>query len=195
MAAIIAGEADMTFNDCESRCGTYFALIHNVNGAPEEVSTVIVNGGLIATGKEVALVKSENVRLELDGVDVKAENNVLVRTVKNDDPCTTKTGDNPYGVYVVLKNMNVEGDLLHEDPERSMWIELESTTYKGAIKEGNLEMDVASKWVATADSTVTFTADIYPSQIDALSGVTITAQGGEAGEYDLASGGKLIVKA
>ena len=35
--------------------------------------------------------------------------------------------------------------------------------------------------------------DADPAQIDALEGVTITAKGSVAGEYSLASGGKLIV--
>ncbi len=195
MAGILAGECDMSFNDCESKCATYFTLIHNVNGAPEEVSTLIVNGGSIITGKDLALVKSENTQLEFNGVDIKTANNVLVHSIKNDDPCATVPSENPYGVNVIFRNMNLEGNLIHEDPERAMWIELEAVTYKGAIIKGNLSMDIASKWTATEDSTVTLTADIYPSQIDALDGVTITAQGSEAGVYALASGGKLVLEA
>ena len=64
----------------------------------------------------------------------------------------------------------------------------------GAIKGAHLSMDVRSNWFADADSEVTFTGDIFLNQIDAAKGVTIHASGAEAGEYDLFSGGKLIVK-
>jgi len=195
MAGIIAGEGDMTFNNCVSKCATYFVLSHNVCGVPEEVSSLFVNGGSIVTGKDVVLVKSENTQLEFDGVKIAAGNKVLVRTIKNDDPCATVPSATPYGVNVVFKNMNLEGDLLHEDPERAMWISMAAVTYLGAIHNGNLALDQASKWIATADSTVTLTADVYPAQLDALKGVTITAFGAEAGSYDLPGGGKLVVKA
>ncbi len=193
MAAIIAGEADMTFNDCDVKCGTYFVLFHNVNGVPEEVGTMTVNGGSIVSEKEFALVKSQNTILDLNGVEVKAGNGVLIRTIVNDDPCRTIPNDHPYGNNVILTDMNVTGDCIHGDPERQMWIELNSTILNGAIVNANLSMDIGSKWYATADSTVTLTADVYVNQIDAPAGVTINAIGGAAGEYDLPSGGKLII--
>ncbi len=149
MAAIIAGEADMTFNDCDVKCGSYFVLFHNVNGVPEEVGTMTVNGGSITSEKELALVKSQN--------------------------------------------MTVTGDCIHEDPERQMWIQLHSTVLKGAIQNANLSMDVGSSWYATADSVVTLTEDVYINQIDAPEGVTIYAEGGAAGAYDLPGGGRLII--
>ena len=73
----------------------------------------------------------------------------------------------------------------------AMWVTLNSTTLNGAIVNGNVAMDVGSKWIATADSTVIFITDVYPAQIDALAGVTIKAEGACAGEYDLASGGEI----
>jgi uncharacterized protein YegP (UPF0339 family) len=194
MAGILAGECDMTFNNCDSKCGSYFALIHNVNGVPEEVSTLIVNGGSIITGKELVLVKSQNTWIEFIGVDVDAGNNMLVHSIKSDDPCATIPGKDPYGVNVTFRDMNLEGNMMNEDPERAMWVSMESVTYKGSLTNVNLSMDIASKWIATGDSTITLTSDLYLSQIDALKGVVITAQGSEAGEYGLESGGKLIVK-
>lgn len=44
----------MTFNDCDVKCGSYFVLFHNVNGVPEEVGTMTVNGGIITCKKELA---------------------------------------------------------------------------------------------------------------------------------------------
>ena len=91
--------------------------------------------------------------------------------------------------------MSVTGDLLHEDSERAMWIDLESAVLTGGITNGCLNLDAGSKWTADKDSTVQFLKDVNLAQIDAAEGVTITAVGGEAGTYTLASGGKLVITA
>lgn len=193
MAAIIAGESDMTFTDCDVKCGSYFVLFHNVNGVPEEVGTMTVDGGSIECEKDVALVKSQNTILKLTDCEVKTKNGVLIHTIVNDDPCHTIPNDHPYGNHVILTDMNIEGDCIHEDTERQMWIELHSTVYKGAVKNANIAIDAGSHWYATGDSTVTLTEDVYVNQIDAPAGVTITAAGISVGTYDLPGGGKLVV--
>ncbi len=192
MAAIIAGNSDMTFNDCECNCGTYFALSHCVNGWPEEVAEVTVNGGVIRSAKEAFLVKSHNIIIDLCDVDLASQAGVLVHTIVNDDPCATKA-DDPYGVNVLMTDMDVEGDLIHEDTTREMWVEMNSTILTGAIKNANLTMDVGSKWIATGDSEVVFLNDLDPAQIDAKEGVTISAKGSCDLSLDLPSGGKLVV--
>ncbi|MGB4657890.1 MAG: hypothetical protein WBI07_01765, partial [Mobilitalea sp.] len=145
--------------------------------------------------KEAVLVKSQNAQIEFKAVDLKSDKNILVHSIWNDDPCATKPSSTPYGINVVLSDMNVTGDLLHEDTGRAMWITLNSTTLKGAIVNGNVVMDKGSKWIATRDSSVIFLTDVDLAQIDAIQGTTITVQGVQAAEYDLASGGKLkIVK-
>ena len=195
MAAILAGNCDMTFTDCTADCGSYFALMHCVNGWQEEVGSVEVNGGHIRTKKEAVLIKSHNALIDLTEVDIASEAGVLVHTIVNDDPCATKVTEPPYGVNVRLTGMTVSGDLLHEDTTRDMWVELKSTTLTGAIKGANLSLDAGSKWTATADSDVTLLTDADPAQIDAPAGVTVTVRGGEAGEYTLAGGGRLVVEA
>ncbi|SDB22037.1 hypothetical protein [Eubacterium oxidoreducens] len=192
MAAIIAGNSDMTFNDCNCNCGTYFALSHCVNGWPEEVGEITVNGGTIKSKKEAFLIKSHNFIMDMCDVDIMSESGVLVHTIVNDDPCATKAED-PYGVNVLMTDMDVTGDLVHEDTTREMWVELNSTVLTGAIKNANLTIDEGSKWIATGDSDVVFMNDISPAQIDAKEGVTIHAKGAEAYAADLASGGKLVV--
>lgn len=195
MAAILAGNCDMTFRDCTADCGTYFGLMHCVNGWQEEVGEVTVTGGRIRTGKEAFLVKSHNALIDLTEVDIASKTGVLVHTIVNDDPCATKVTYPPYGVNVRMADMTVSGDLLHEDTTRDMWVELKSTTLTGVIRGANLAMDPGSKWIATGDSRATLTTEIDPAQIDAPAGVTVTLSGGEAGQYDLASGGKLVVEA
>ena len=194
MASIIAGEGDMTFTDCKVTCASYFSLMHCVMGVPEEVGTLIVKGGTIDTKKEIVKIKSHNAQIEFTGVQIRSDSNVLVHTIWNDDPCATKPGDTPYGVNVILNHMDVSGDFLHEDPERAMWINLNSTTLYGAIINGNLTMDTGSKWTATSDSNVHLLSWIDLAQIDAPKGVTIRARGGQEAVYELAGGGRLVVE-
>ena len=155
MAAILAGNCDMTFTDCTADCGSYFALMHCVNGWQEEVGSIEVNGGYIRSKKEAFLIKSDNVEIRLNGVDIASERGVLVHTIINDDPCATKVTEPPYGVNVRLTDMTVSGDLLHEDTTRDMWVELRSTVLTGAIRGAHLTMDPGSKWIAAANGLAT----------------------------------------
>lgn len=195
MAAIIAGNSDMTFNDCTAECGSYFALSHCVNGWQEEVADLTITGGDIHTEKECVLVKSHNMLVDLCDVHMESEKGILVHSIVNDDPCATKVTEEVYGVNVVMTDMDVKGDILHEDNTREMWVMLNSTQLAGAIVNANLALDKGSKWTATADSVVTFVTDVDPAQIDATEGVTITAKGAEAAEYTLPGGGRLVVEA
>ena len=163
MAAILAGNCDMTFRDCQADCGSYFALMHCVNGWQEEVGEVSVTGGQIRTVKEAFLVKSDNALIDLKDVDIASRCGVLVHTIVNDDPCATPVTEPPYGVNVRLSDMSVTGDLLHEDTTRDMWVELNSTVLTGAIRGAHLSMDAGSKWIATADSNVTQLTDVDPA--------------------------------
>lgn len=195
MAAIVAGNSDMTFNNCEADCGSYFALSHCVNGWAEEVAELTVTGGNIKTKKEAVLIKSHNIIIDLCDVKIESGKGVLVHTIKNDDPCTTNPGDAPYGVDVIMTDMDIKGDLIHEDPDRTMWVDLNSTIITGKMLNASVTFDVGSKWTATEDSFITLLSDVDTAQIDAYAGVTIIAKGKEKGNYDLASGGKLIVEA
>lgn len=195
MAAILAGNSTMEFEDCVADCGTYFCLMHCVNGWCEEVGDMTITGGKIRTKKEAFLIKSHNAILDMAEVDIASESGILVHTILNDDPCKTPVAEDAYGVNVRFADMSVEGDLLHEDTERAMWIDMISTTLKGGITNGNLNMDCGSKWIADKDSTVHFLNEIDIAQVDAKEGITITATGAEEGTYKLASGGTLVVKA
>ena len=195
MAAILAGNSDMTFTDCDSDCGTYFCLSHCVNGWPEETADLTVTGGTIHTKKEAVLVKQHNIVIDLADVEMESDCGILVHSILNDDPCATKADELSYGVNVIMTDMDVKGDLIHDDTTRQMWVSMTSTQLEGAIRNANLVMDAGSKWTASADSSVTIIGTLDPAQIDAKEGVTITAAGGEAGTYELASGGKLIVQA
>ena len=154
---------------------------------------MIINGGEIHTAAEAFLIKSHNALIDLKNTNIQSGKGILVKTIINDDPCTTKVTEDVYGVNVRMKDMEIEGDLIHGDSERTMWVELTSTLIKGKMENVTLAMNTGSKWVATADSSITLITDINTAQIDAPEGVTITAIASETAEYTLASGGKFVV--
>lgn len=195
MAAIIAGEADCTFNNTVSKCGTYFAMIHCVMGDPAEVSALNVTGGEITCKSPAVIVKSQNAIINFDGVKISAASGVLVKAIVNDDANATKTnGKKVYGIHTRFRGMDVAGDIIDEDTDRDIYVYLEGTSLKGAIKDSIVKIDRTSKWTATKDSKVTIIGDLNIGQIDAPAGVTITATAGEAGTFTLASGGTLVLK-
>jgi hypothetical protein len=200
MAVIIAGEADCTFYETNAKCGSYFGLIHCVMGSIEEAGKLRVTGGDIKTKKAVVKVKSANAEIVFDSARISAENGILLKSEISKDPNAAQTADTKgqevFGINATFRNMDMAGDIDHsEDKEnRNMNVYLEGTTLTGAVKDARLEMNRLSKWVATADSNVTFLGDIELGQIDAPAGVTITATAAKAGKYNLKSGGKLVVK-
>jgi hypothetical protein len=124
-----------------------------------------------------------------------SESGILLKSAINDDPNATKTkGEKVYGIRANLRGMDVAGDVVHEDTDRNMYLTLQSTTLKGAIKDAIITLDGASRWTATADSTVTIDGSVNVSQLDAPKGVTINAMAGEEGTFTLSSGGTLILK-
>lgn len=194
MVGIIAGNSDMTFNQCTAKCGSYFGLMHCVNGWQEEVAEVTVNDGKITTGAEAFLIKSHNALINLNRTDIKSDKGVLVKTIQNDDPCATKVTEPVYGVNVNLTDMDVKGDLIHQDPDRKMWVSLQSATIRGKMENVTLSMNAGSKWIAAEDSNIELIGSINPDQIDAPKGVTVTVLAAEDGEIALAGGGRLILK-
>jgi hypothetical protein len=195
MAIIMAGQSSAVFRDTKANCGTYFLLSHCVTGSPTEVSTLTVDGGEITCKSPVAIIKSHNVVLSFDDVKLKTESGVLVRSIVNEDPNATPVdGMKVYGIHATFKDMDANGDIFHEDPERTMAVYLECATLKGAVKDAYITIDNHSKWIATGDSDVIIMGDFNVAQIDAPAGVTINAVAAESGTYTLAGGGTLNLK-
>ena len=194
-AGIMAGECDMTFNDCTAVCGSYFAHIHCVMGMPAEVGTLTVKDCVINTGKDAVSIRSQNAIVDITASDIIADNGVLVRSVVNTDPNATKTGGKRvYGIHVYLRDSELEGAILHEDPDREMNVYFEKAALVGAIRGAILHFDGESTWTATNASNVTIAGEVNLDQIDAPGGVTITAVCDQEGTYTLASGGTLVLK-
>lgn len=201
MAGIIAGEADITFNRTNANCGSYFALLHCI-GSPSEVSILKVTGGEITTKKPVVLVKSACAEIVFDGVKMSSESGTLLKSTISVDPMAENAahpekGADVYGIQATFRDMVVSGDIDHSEDKdnRNMTVYLESTRLEGAIKDACISIDPYSKWVATADSNVTLVGNFVMGQIDAPTGVTITAVAAESGTYTLRNGGTLVLSA
>ncbi len=192
---IMAGECDMTFNDCTAVCGSYFAHIHCVMGMPAEVGTLNIKDCVINSGKDAVSVRSQNAIINIESSDIIADNGVLVHSIVNTDPNATKTGGKRvYGIHVNITDSELEGAIVHEDPDREMVLTLEDSTLVGAIQGAHLKLTGESAWTATNQSSVILIGDVDMERIDAPAGVTIEAVAGPKGTYTLASGGTLVLK-
>lgn len=191
MAGIIGGEAEMNFMVCDVQCRANFVVMHSVFGEPEEVGSLTVSGGRVRSVKDAVLVKSRNAVLTFDGADISAENGVFLRSVVNDDFLATPVGEDPFGIEVELREMDLQGDILHEDSQREMWLSLESSTVRGVIRGAHIALDGGSRWFAGADSEAILMGQADPAQFDAPAGVTIRLHGNGTARYDLVSGGVL----
>lgn len=199
MAAIMAGENDISFKNTDAICGTYFVMMHCVMGTTSDKGTLNITGGKINTNDAVVLVKSDNADITIDGANITSQNDTLIKSIINPDPYRTKVsdGEKVYGIKSTLKNMTLHGNILHEDTERTMSLTFMSTSLTGKIENASIYLDPESKWTATENSNVTLAGSFDVSKIDAKSGVTITATAGEGctlkGTYKLASGGTLNI--
>lgn len=193
MTVLLAGKSDAHFEDCDCDNGANFALIHNVNGTPEEVGEMEVRNSRIHAAKEIMLCRSENTDIHFFRTEMASDIGVILRSEINDDPAHTIPHDHPFGIRVAFEECRLEGDFIHGDSERDMFLDFRRVHMTGAIHGAALHMDVRSYWFADADSEVTFTSEVFLNQVDAAEGVTITAKGAKTGEYTLHSGGKLVV--
>jgi hypothetical protein len=195
--AIVDKNGKVYLNNVDATAGKYCALIHNSGMPVSVVGTFKVRGGRIETTDAAILVKSTNADILLDGTKLASRKGILIKSQLSDDPGLPRPseGQKVYGIHATFRDMDIAGDLVHTDKQRDMFVFLESTILKGAIKDAHISVDPASRWIATADSTATIIGNVDLAQIDAPKGVTISAIGSENGSYRLASGGTLNVKA
>lgn len=191
---IMGGQSTGVFEDCKLRCGSYLAMIHCVMGLPVEVTELTVKDTVAAVKKAAVSIRSQNAIVDLTRSQITSESGVLVETKFNDDLFATKVrGRKVYGVDVNLTEMDARGDIIHKDHERDLRIHMKSSTLRGAICGGCLEMDKASHWLATGNSQVTFVGQLDKAQIDAPAGVTIEAKCAQQGTVELPGGGLLVM--
>jgi len=90
----------------------------------------------------VILFRSGNADVSLDDVTMTSSNGVLLQSVPDYDPGGAVypiDGDEALGISVSLKDMNLTGDILHEDYQRKMSLNLSGTSLTGKIVSGTME--------------------------------------------------------
>ena len=200
-AAIMAGDCKLTFDGCDVEAGKYAVMMHDVHGFTSEIAKCYVRDSRMAIGEAPFFVKSTNAYIGIDNTSIETKSGVLVRSVLNDDDHATPVGEDEtelYGIKISVRKSDLTGDILHEDPQRTMSVKLTDATLRGAVKNAYLTFSGASKWTATGDSEVCLVNVTDLSSIDALSGVVIRAVRGKDSclpeSCELPSGGRLIVE-
>lgn len=103
---------------------------------------------------DVFLIRSTSANIDLKNVELESYNGVLVHTVLNSDSMgnflAAGDGDQVSPVAVTMTDMDVTGDILHEDYQRRMTLELENATLTGNIVSGTME-SWNDQWAAYGD--------------------------------------------
>ena len=196
---IIAAPGQIYLNNVEVTSGGSCGMIHCI-AAATDIAKMEVRGGKITTEKAVFLIKSACADIVIEGAELLSKSGILIQSIINDDKDAAKVkGQKVPGIKATLKKMDLDGNIIHDDPDRSMSVTFNDVILKGAIKNASISLDAGSKWTASADSKVTLLGNIDVEKIDAIKGVIITAMAGEGctlkGLYSLAGGGTLKIKA
>jgi hypothetical protein len=142
-------------------------------------------------------IKSHNIHVDIEDSQLTSPKYV-VHAIVNDDPDARKMPADavPYGNKLYISGSTLDGDIVNDDI-RTMSLVLDRSTVKGAIQNAYVKLTGATNWYATKDSTVALVDSTDIAGLDAPAGVTITATAASgttlSGNYDLPSGGKLIV--
>lgn len=130
-------------------CGTYIQEGGLLGTTTEYVSTKdyydygdAVGAYIDYVSGSVFLIRSTSANITLKGAEMESYNNTLFHTVLNADSMGNflASGDagqaNP--VAISLEDMDVSGDIRHEDYHRNMTVELKNTTLSGNIISGTM---------------------------------------------------------
>lgn len=198
---IMDGNASITLADCTGKCAKNGFVCHGGLAEYIDTSLLEITGGELTAQENIVLAKSTNVDVYVKSASLHAVNGAILKSMCNDDPIyyerATK-GDACYGVQATFEEMDISGDILHEDTDRKMRVSLVDATLGGKIT-GFPELCLYgdSRWTAAADSAVLLTQPLGVDSFDAAPGVTITVKAAEgcamSGSYSLASGGTLSV--
>ncbi|NTV90120.1 MAG: right-handed parallel beta-helix repeat-containing protein [Clostridiales bacterium] len=197
---IMAGRCKGRINNSIAESGRYCAMIHTVFGHVSEIAELTVQYSDIKTGDDCIWVKSANAYIDIRGCTMVSDKGCIIHSTVNDDPCATRVepGEQVYGIKAALSDMEITGDIIHEDPDRTMSVLLSHSKLVGAVRKAYLQLDAASCWKATGNSEVLLVGAIAEGQIDAgadvrIDGVSVDGKV-KSGEYKLASGGILFVR-
>ena len=92
---------------------------------------------------DIFLIRSTSADIQLKNVTMDSYNGVLVHTVLNADSMgnflAAGDGEQVNPVAVSMEDMDVTGDILHEDYQRQMTVDLEHTTLTGNLVSGTMD--------------------------------------------------------
>lgn len=92
---------------------------------------------------DIFLIRSTSADIQLKNVTMDSYNGVLVHTVLNADSMgnflAAGDGEQVNPVAVSMEDMDVTGDILHEDYQRQMTVNLEHTTLTGNLVSGTMD--------------------------------------------------------
>ena len=196
---MVCGNAKLQFHRCtlhSGRHGVFMFAIMAKNGA--QLAELTVDSCTVSAKEIPFLIRGTNAYLDIRSTELHSDSGVLLKTEIFRDPMASKASpDEPlYGVKAVFSDMELQGDILHEDIERPMALRYFHSRHVGAIRNANIQLDKASRWFATADSVVRLVGSFVPGQIDGAEGVAIRMscpELTERQEIPLPSGGKLLI--
>ncbi len=124
-------------------------------------------GALIVT-------KSANASIYLQGTELDSWRGVLIHTMINSDSNVNNIadGDETVGSTVVFEDMDVTGDIIHDDYQRELYLTLDKTTLTGAIY-----CNTAEDWNALCEAEFDGSYILDPDGYDTWWGVTLTLSG------------------
>ena len=197
--AMIQGNAKLRLKGCEfdsGRHGIYGFAIVCPNGA--QLADMALENCEIRAKEYPILIRGTNAYMDMRNVRLESECGVLIKTEVFLDPNAAKVnpGEPLYGVKAVFSDMELKGDILHEDTNRAMALRYLHSHHVGVIRNAAVQLDKISTWFATADSFVELVGEFDAAQIDAPAGVTVSAVSETCPghvEISLASGGMLIL--
>ena len=163
-------------------CGTFTAENAVIGTTQELVSTKDFSDYGEAVGAYIDyvsgsdfLIRSTSASIDLKNVQMESYNDTLIHTVLNADSMgnflAPGDGDQVNPVAVAMTDMDVSGNIRHEDYQRRMTVDLENTTLTGNIVSGTME-DWNNTWAQYGD--VNWVVD---DSFDATYGVALTLGG------------------
>ncbi len=164
-------------------CGTFTAKDTTIATSEDLVSTKDYYDYGDAVGAyvdyvmgDLFLIRSTSANIDLKNVRMDSYNNVLVHTVLNSDSMgnflAAGDGNQVNPVAITMTDMDVTGDILHEDYQRRMTVSLTDATLSGNIVSGTVD-SWNEKWAQYGE--VNWVVD---ERYDAVYGVALTVGAG-----------------
>lgn len=121
------------------------------------------------------VTKSTNTKVLLRGTEMDSWNGVLIHCMINSDTNVNNIadGDVTIGSTVTLQDMDVAGDVIHDDYQRELYLNLDNTTLTGAIHSNTCE-----DWNAVCEAEFDGEYILNPDGYDTWWGVTVNLANG-----------------